>query len=385
MPNPTNFLNHRSYSVVKIEGDSFTIVRLTSMPTSASPKVHQEFDYASLDAVTSQFVQQQTGEIRILIKRTAQGIVEVGEKLISVKAKLGHGRFGDWLKAEFGWSWDTANRFMNVAKNLKHIPHNAEFEFRALYLLAAPSTPEPARKEALARAASGEAISYTAAKTIKQKHTTSPPKPKPEPEPQPQPQPVALTQPTLALASQLPSRPKQEIVAILPRVQPPSVSQTNGVIVTQTAQASQALQSQVHQPDIPGTWWQLAGKHLLYCGDPNSREFSERITQKVSLLLAFPPTSDWQPVIRAKTRIIADEYLPQGKDLRLFEDGLETLLLLYSNLSEIVVSCFLPSPEILSIINRLGSRGILADPDLKRCNAIISDWKKAGVKVERLD
>ena len=384
MPNPTNFLNHWSYSVVKIEGDSFTIVRLTSMPTSASPQVRQEFDYASLDAVTSQFVQQQTGEIRILIKRTAQGIVEVGQKLISVKAKLGHGRFGDWLKAEFGWSWDTANRFMNVAKNLKHIPHNAEFEFRALYLLAAPSTPEPARKEALARAASGEAITYTAAKTIKQKHTTSPPKPKPEPEPQPQPQPVALTQPTLALASQFQSRPKQEIVAILPRVQPPSVSQTNGVIVTQNAQASQALQSQVYQPDIPGTWWQLAGKHLLYCGDPNSREFSERITQKVSLLLAFPPTSDWQPVIRAKTRIIADEYLPQGKDLRLFEDGLETLLLLYSNLSEIVVRCFLPSPEILSIINRLGSRGILADPDLKRCNAVISDWKKAGVKVERI-
>ena len=29
MPNPTNFLSHWSYSVVKIEGDSFTIVRLT--------------------------------------------------------------------------------------------------------------------------------------------------------------------------------------------------------------------------------------------------------------------------------------------------------------------------------------------------------------------
>lgn len=84
--------------------------RITPMPGSASPSSRKVFDYASLDAGTSQFVQQQTGEIRVLMKRTAQGIIEVGQKLIEVKEKLGHGRFGEWLEAEFAWSDFTARQ-----------------------------------------------------------------------------------------------------------------------------------------------------------------------------------------------------------------------------------------------------------------------------------
>lgn len=92
------------------------------MPTSARPEAQKVFDYTSLDAETSQFVQQQTGEIRVLMKRTAQGIVGIGHKLIEVKKKLGHGRFGEWLEAEFDWSWDTAGNFMRVAQRFGDNP-----------------------------------------------------------------------------------------------------------------------------------------------------------------------------------------------------------------------------------------------------------------------
>ena len=52
----------------------------------------------------------------MLMKRTAQGIIEIGQKLIEVKKRLGHGRFLDWLSAEFDWHRDTANKFMHVAE-----------------------------------------------------------------------------------------------------------------------------------------------------------------------------------------------------------------------------------------------------------------------------
>lgn len=121
------------------------------------------FDYGTLDLDTRSFVQTKTAEIRILVKQTAQGIIEIGQRLLEVKEKLGHGNWLPWLETEFGWSDDTAHRFMNVAQNLPQIPHGAEFQMRALYLLAAPSTPEPAREEALSLAESGEKISHAKA------------------------------------------------------------------------------------------------------------------------------------------------------------------------------------------------------------------------------
>ncbi|MBV8887015.1 MAG: DUF3102 domain-containing protein [Chroococcidiopsidaceae cyanobacterium CP_BM_RX_35] len=339
------------------------------MPTSNHPPARKEFDYNSLDAETSAFIQQQTDEIRGLVKRTAQGILEIGQKLIDIKGKLGHGQFGNWLAAEFTWSWVTANRFMNVAKYMGQIHHNEEFDSRALYLLSAPSTPENARAEAIARAQTGEFITYAKAKAIKQKYAL-PTKSKPRRllKSASQPKTESLLQIPLSLSP--PSQPsiKQEIIAIRPQA-------TAAVAISQPAATT---------PAQPGIWWQLGGKHLLYCGDPNSDEFLEQVTEAVQLLLAFPPTRGWQPAIQARTRIIADEYLPQGKDIRLFEDTLETNLLLYSNLEDLVVSCFLPSLEILSIINRLDRRGLLAEPDARRCNTVITDWKRAGLKTERV-
>ena len=123
-----------------------------------------------LNDLEDSFISIRTIEIKALIHRTNRNLLEIGQKLIEVKQHLGHGNFGAWLKSEFDWSQDTAERCMNVAKNLPHIPTGAEFESNALYLLASPSTSREAREEALSIAESGEKITHTLAKSIVEWH-----------------------------------------------------------------------------------------------------------------------------------------------------------------------------------------------------------------------
>src|SRR6478672_434811 len=127
-----------------------------------------KFDYAALDTETRVVIQQKTGQIKKRLKRTAQDIIETGQDLLDIKERLGHGSFGKWLEAEFGWSHQTANNLMNVARQFEEIPNGLEFAPRALYLLAAPSTSKAAREEAKKLAASGEGISHQKAKEIKE-------------------------------------------------------------------------------------------------------------------------------------------------------------------------------------------------------------------------
>lgn len=371
-------------TVAKIRG-ALSYALLISMPVSVSPSARQNFDYTLLEPTTSQFVQQQTGEIRALMKLSFESIVQIGQKLKTVKEQLGHGYFRDWLKAEFKWGAWTATKFMQVAErfegtNFSHL----DIAPSALYDLAAPSTPQAAREEALNRAASGETITHTTAKAIKQKYTTPSTKPKQQPEPEavsrlPSPPPTQTP-----LLEQ--SRSKPQIVAILPPKQPLVETKTTNVLLPQSISTVHRIQPipPVSAPNVPGEWWQLGGKHLLYCGDPNSPEFLERIPDQVSLLFAFPPTFGWLPTIPAKTYIISSEYLPQGKNSDQLDEFLESSILFNSNLKDTVVSCFLPVPDIVVVISRLARIALLAEPDARRCNAIISDWKKAGVKVERI-
>jgi hypothetical protein len=72
------------------------------------------FDYEILDSEQRQVIQQRTGEIKERLRRSAQDIWEIGQKLADVRSRLKHGHFETWLKAEFGWSRRTAYNFINV-------------------------------------------------------------------------------------------------------------------------------------------------------------------------------------------------------------------------------------------------------------------------------
>lgn len=134
------------------------------------------FDYSHLDTETRIFVKQRSSEIRTLMKRTAQSVIEIGEKLIEVKNQLPHGSFGEWLEIEFEWGTSQAARFMQVAERFgDKIYQIDKFSPSALYLLAAPSTPDEARAEAISRAEDGERVTHQAAKQIVNEHKPAQP------------------------------------------------------------------------------------------------------------------------------------------------------------------------------------------------------------------
>ncbi len=132
------------------------------------------FDYTQLDPETRIVVQQKASEIRERIDSIKRATSEIGQRLIETKARLGHGQWGAWLRAEFQWSQDSAERFIQVAQLTQQNPHYAEFEDRfartALTALSAPSTPEAARNEALAQAEAGKQVSHKEVKQIIARH-----------------------------------------------------------------------------------------------------------------------------------------------------------------------------------------------------------------------
>ncbi|MFM7449136.1 MAG: DUF3102 domain-containing protein [Leptolyngbyaceae cyanobacterium] len=131
----------------------------------------RQFAYTNLDAEILTVVQQHTNEIKGLMRRTAQDIIQIGQKLIEVKQHLGHGNFTNWLKFEFNWSISTATKFMHVAEQLKSVNFtNLNISASALYIIAAPSTSKDARAEVLKLAVVGENISYNQAKEIVSKY-----------------------------------------------------------------------------------------------------------------------------------------------------------------------------------------------------------------------
>lgn len=129
------------------------------------------FSYDELDNETRFLVGQRTSEIKNLIHRSAQDVFDIGQKLIEVKEKLDHGRFLIWLNTEFNWSKSAARKFMQVARQFKRGNFtDLNIAASALYLLASNTTSVAARQEALERAAQGEIINRSEAKSIIAQH-----------------------------------------------------------------------------------------------------------------------------------------------------------------------------------------------------------------------
>lgn len=127
------------------------------------------FDYSAL-GVYCEPVKEATAQIRQRLTASAEHIIEIGMQLLEVKGYLGHGKFCEWIEAEFRWSHDTAGRFMNVANRFSGNPEIAEMGPSVLYLLASPSTPDSAVAEALERSQAGEKITVRDAQEIRDRH-----------------------------------------------------------------------------------------------------------------------------------------------------------------------------------------------------------------------
>jgi hypothetical protein len=128
-----------------------------------TPSVTSPFDYAALGAESRIVVRQKTDEIRERVKRAAEDIVAIGERLLTVKHHRGHGRFGQWLAAEFQMNERSAQRMMAVAERFKSDNvSDLNITPSALYLLASNAVPDDVRRDAIASAKAGTPVTHKA-------------------------------------------------------------------------------------------------------------------------------------------------------------------------------------------------------------------------------
>lgn len=111
-----------------------------------------------------EFLDQAEAEIRRSGRRVVSEIVAIGSKLAEIKARVGHGRYGQFIRDRLWFSERTAQQFVQSYEFLKSA-RCADFEklhidASAIRLLARPSTPNEVRIEALERAKKPEGLSY---------------------------------------------------------------------------------------------------------------------------------------------------------------------------------------------------------------------------------
>ncbi len=128
------------------------------------------FDYSQLDAETRITIKQRAERIQERNRTIALNIWENGRDLYEAQQQLaqhGYGCFIEWAESETGFSIRTVYNFIAVYQNFDCATvAQSKLTAKVLYLLAAPSTPEPARIEAIERAQAGESITHKTAQGI---------------------------------------------------------------------------------------------------------------------------------------------------------------------------------------------------------------------------
>jgi Protein of unknown function (DUF3102) len=111
--------------------------------------------------------------IRRLYTRVVSDVAEIGRHLNAVKRLVGHGNWLPWLKREFGWSADTAERFVRVHEFVEGLSDSASVRnfvltlpVSSVYLLAGLNTPQEARDAVIARAEAGEVLPVAEVKRV---------------------------------------------------------------------------------------------------------------------------------------------------------------------------------------------------------------------------
>lgn len=323
------------------------------------------FDYEALTVEQRSLVMQRTGEIQERLQRSAQDIWEIGQRLADVRAQLKHGQFDAWLKAEFNWSRRTAYNFINVYETFGERANLAQLDIAssALYLLAAPSTPQNLREEYLLKAYDGEKITHKELSSeIKQnKQKPNPPEVKEDDS-------TPLTKTELPItATSIP-----EILQLIPPT--PTVIDVKSVEVREP---ESKLPTSVSEIEVEAGWYVLEGQHLVFCGDTAKPEFHSHIPD-VSLAVAATSNNwdhDWLIDV-AQTLIVLEESVLQ-------QNKLEQLINMFSQPGEAIVFPWLPYPEMIAIANKFNRKVIGGDMSQERCQQAIlaSGLEFASVKL----
>lgn len=311
------------------------------------------FDYASLDRTTAEFLLQETKEIKSLIKRTVEGIIETGERLQRIKQRLQHGEFMNWVENEIKCHYSTALHFMRVWETFgeqKEQIADIGINVSVLYLLSAPSMPERLRSEIVEMAKAGNLVSFAEAKRLKKEYTEH----KSDDSSSVKQEPITTIDVTADSASaqlensELKSTEKQQIVGVIPKAK--------------------------SEPKF----WKL-GKHLLYCGSVQDPEFRDHLPESVSLNIGFPDNQSWSSdtlfPYPAKSRLVFHSVY-SDLDLATLRNIIQKSIELLTESEEEIVFSFLPYPEMLVLAHNLKCKILIAEPSLERCKNIVTFWNR---------
>ena len=333
----------------------------SSPPQTDIAAADSTFDYSSLDADLSAYLREKTTGIKQLVRRSGQDIINIGQSLIDVKGRLEHGQFYLWLEAEIGLNYRTANRFMSVAERFKSEQLlDLDILPSALYELSAPSVPETATEEALLRAKQGEKINVSTAKQIKSKHTASD---------------VADESTTVENKAKDTVRQvsrdrsaKQDKASVL-ETNTPSVPAVIEPIENDTKE--QQIIKVIPQQNLYSL-----GEHLLFCGDPNSPQFTRHL-DSISLSLTFPNQKNWTFAYdEADSEVKFYSRYDRDIDVELLLEAVERYIKITTDGGDDISICFIPHPNILLLAHRLGCRCLIGEPNRIKCEAVITAWKK---------
>lgn len=315
------------------------------------------FDYASLDRTTAEFLLQETKEIKVLMKRTVEGIIETGERLQRVKKRLQHGEFMAWVENEIKCHYSTALHFMRVWETFgdqKEQIADAGINVSVLYLLSAPSMPEQLRTEIIDMAKSGNPVSFAEAKRLKKEYGDR----------------EINSSKTF----------ENEITIINTGVDSVS-SEINSAKVYSTQK--QQIISVLPKPKFETKFWSL-GDNLLYCGSALASEFSNLLPQTVSLNIGFPDSQSWSQEtlfpVSAKSTLLFHSIF-QDLDIVTLKSIIKKSIELCTESEETIIFSFLPYPEMLLIATELKCRCLIAEPNLKRCQNIVSFWESTYAQI----
>ncbi len=324
-----------------------------SPSTRANSQLVTSFNYEILSPKQRTIVQQCTGEIKERLRRTAQDVWEVGQKLYEVRSQLEHGQFEGWLSAEFGWSRRTAYNFINVYEAFGENTNFAQLDIAtsALYKLAAPSTPKSVRQEFLAKAEQGEKITHKAITQVL----------------------AAEKNATVVEQSESITSKSPKILKLIPK---DTVGlELDNPLIFESPISSESVTTTTQIKIKSGCWYLFDQTNLIFCGDTALAEFCDRCSQSP---LAIAVTSDdwdhdWLIDKASNVIVLKESYVDKAL--------IKQIISLLSSEGDTVIFPWLPNGEILVIAYKLKRRIIAGDPSAQNCQNAIA---KLGLAIEPL-
>ena len=346
------------------------------------------FDYDSLDAGQRSIIQQRTGEIRERLRRSAQDVWEIGQKLSDVRSRLKYGQFLTWIKAEFGWSQRTAYNFINVYETFGDRFANlakVNIATSLLYQLASPSVPEELREQILRAAEQGDTVTAKELQaTIQQRRLKSAALRKEKKQAESKAKKSAKNQ----LETTKRTADGAEVITVIAQSSdgasgdgaelehstkvPTDIFQTAG---SSTRRGKGEKSSNAGSAIQPG-WYQLEGQHLVFCGDTATQVFAS-----------------WAPMAKLAIAVTGNDWahdwlIDQAENVVVMptaqysNDKLKQLLKLLSKPGDVVMFPWLPDAKMLATAHKLGRTVYAGEGNVVKCEAAIAMSKLRATPIE---